>query len=408
MRNFRLLSWLLLTTIVLCAPRVYAQVVGTGTERFLPYFTTTGGTIPCATNDGTPITHQVISDPAMNVVPANSVEGPTAVVKGTSFTVKATLWIPPPFHGTVTYESVTYSTSSDSETISGSMIPVSIDTDIAIPYEFTIQVSAPSSVYSGSLQINLHTSETTPNGTQEGHAGTSFGLYTVYAQPTAPQVMPWVGVLQDACIFARHQSSEANVAKECTIGLYFGGNFGMDSPRRFYYPGNAGTNWILPNGNFDLAGFLSYGNSWWTTWLPGNCADVSTYLCICANALGLNFSPKAYTDSNLNGYLTNPICSIGSSPTFIGNYDAWSWGFHQIAQNTSDLVYEACAAQWNGPNGVYQNPPAGWLFVAPSSDPLLFNYWSCLPWELIPGLGLVNNPFPSIPIIHHNATLGVQ
>jgi hypothetical protein len=358
-----------------------------GAERFQLDSVTTTGTIQCATNQGAPFQDVLL--------------GGTAIVKGGSFSIQATMTIPGPFiNGEVSILNASYGDSG----INVTMPIQNISTQQSISYTFNIEIGpTPNYVYGGPLVIKLKTMEDSGDSRIEGLATIHFQLYTVYAAPKAPQDIPWVGVLQDACTYASRQRTEETVAKECTLGVFFGGNFGVSSRRRFYYPGNMASHWIDQiTGNFNLTSYLTYGNQWYTTWLPGNCSDVSTYLSICTNSLGLSFTPKAYTDSVLGQITTNPICAIGSLPASLMNYEPWTWAFHQIAMSSDNLVYDACAAQWSGPNGLYQNPPAGWLLTAPSSDPALFNYWSSLP------VGLVYSPTISAPTIHHPVLFGVQ
>ncbi|MCX6369151.1 MAG: hypothetical protein NTX57_20935 [Armatimonadetes bacterium] len=136
-------------------------------------------------------------------------------------------------------------------------------------------------------------------------------LYLVYNQPAAPQAIPWIGVLEDACIFAHGQSSDMTVSKELTFGVFFGGNFGVQSKRYFKatgIPHHIDMGWGPVEGDhkFLLTEFLSIQGE-----TLGNCVDVSTYLAICANALGLNFSLGNYKETNNAVFYTNNMNFIG-------------------------------------------------------------------------------------------------
>jgi hypothetical protein len=207
---------------------------------------------------------------------------------------------------------------------------------------------------------------------------TAHRVYLVFDTPQSPMAIPWTEVLEDACGFARYRSTASEVARYCTTGLFFA--------QRFYYPDDTRSYWITGSGlrTFNLTVYYDTPG-----WVPGNCADVSDFLCICQNALGLTFTVAAYISSPSDAYgsfLSNRVCLIGSDPTFLYTYTESTRGWHQIAHSSTHTVYDVCAAQWQDLSGYgYQNPPVNWP---------LAGYW-----QTNSGLGLVRQPNPTSPLI---------
>ena len=209
----------------------------------------------------------------------------------------------------------------------------------------------------------------------------TFRLYTVNAKPTAPMVIPWLGVLEDSCNFGQNQSTTDDVAKQETRGVFYAKQLGYSfSTDTAWWDYDRATN----TGNklrFRLTDFLNTsGNK------LANCVDVSNYLCICANSQGLNFKVSQY--ANLNGqnvrtyFATNPVCLIGYNPALDNSTGStqWftsNWEFHQICQSQANSVYDACAAQKFTTTGqIYRDPPVNWS---------LGSYWqSSLPTGGLP------------------------
>jgi hypothetical protein len=206
-------------------------------------------------------------------------------------------------------------------------------------------------------------------------------VYLVFDTPQSPMAIPWTEVLEDACGFARKQTSELDVAKRCTTGLFFA--------QRFAYPNNTASYWLYGR-TFRLT---SYYNT--SGWVSGNCADVSAFLCLCQRALGLTFTVAVYVSvpaMNQDGqFNSHRVCLIGSDPTFYINYTVSTWAWHQIAHSSTHTVYDVCAAQWQDLSGYgYQNPPVNW----PLGESPTQGYW-----QTNPGLGLVSEPNPTWPVL---------
>ncbi len=398
---------LVITLFSMCLSGIAQVPIGGGPGiRFLGYITSTTGTVQCSDNTGNAITHQQYAPYAPTPSPPSNV-GPVAVIKGNSFTINAQFWVPGPFiDGVITLNTVKFK----GVPITASMPTYYVSSSTGFVQTCTIQVGpVPNYVDAGDITVEIDTDELDtswwPYGRVAGLAVTNFRLYVVYDQPTAPQVKPWVGVLEDACLYARFQATEANVAGESTRGVFYGGNtYGM-SPRRFYYPASTAPKWIDgTDGKFKLTNYLATSG-----WQEGNCRDVSTYLGICTNALGLSYATSILDYPPL-GFDTNLLCAIGSDPldymsygSFVGStfYPGlpWGWDHHSVLVSGS-LVFDACAAQWATPGGsTYQNPPAGWTLSGSTS------YWTStsrnplatpatLAWF---GTGLVSSPNPSTP-----------
>jgi hypothetical protein len=217
--------------------------------------------------------------------------------------------------------------------------------------EATITISGlPNLVELGTLQLPFQlTSEYTGLG---GAMGTY--TYLTHGPPIGIQRPVWTNVLDDACWWAINQAGPANCSYACTFGLYFS--------QKFFYTGKPGlpSSWVTEKFRFRLTDFfLEEG------WHRGNCVDVSSYLHIANSALGVQ-SPMVQLRNDA-GFVTNPICPIGSDPTG-PNYNPIIWTMHQVCR-VQGLTYDACLALQLDPQGHnYFNPPAGW-----TPD----NHWQC-------------------------------
>lgn len=176
-------------------------------------------------------------------------------------------------------------------------------------------------------------------------------------------------MLDDSCSFAANQSTEDTVAKEITRGVYFS--------KRIAYPLSTASSWVDPSvaTTFRLTDFLNTSG-----YQPGNCVDVSDYLCICANSQGLTFAASQY--GNVDGknvqtqLISDPVCLIGGDPNSLSRPDGsaqWavsSWAWHQVCLR-SNSVYDSCAAHKFDISGAfYGNSPINWR---------LAGYWQTNP-----------------------------
>ncbi len=124
-------------------------------------------------------------------------------------------------------------------------------------------------------------------------------------------------MLYQACWWARGENTQNGVAEELTQGVFFS--------QRFAYPGNTWSTWIGVNHQFDLSGFLATSG-----WVDGNCDEVSAFLTICANAVGLDFEAAEYRNAFIaNSFDTNHVCLIGGDPTLGTSYQQSSGSRHR-------------------------------------------------------------------------------
>jgi hypothetical protein len=205
-------------------------------------------------------------------------------------------------------------------------------------------------------------------------------IYQLYSAPQAPMNTPWVEVLDYAVDWTGGDSTLTDCLRDLTTGLFDSG--------LFKYTGN--TKWTTGTDNktFLLSDFLNT-----TGQQEGNCVDVSDYLTICANALGLNLKvARYYSDPGYgpyyNCFYTNYLCPIGKDASNNSNYSPYYWGLHQFAFSNggSGNVYDPTAAFYYNLSGtVYKQCPYNWPWTG---------YWQTYPY------GLVNDPYSSSPVLY--------
>nr|WP_309690402.1 hypothetical protein [Armatimonas sp.] len=306
-------------------------------EPGLKSITFTAGNIPCKDNNGVSVgtPHWENQSPA--------IVRPTAVVKGGTLTTKLVFEMPeigPEWKGKVKILNVRYYGSNGSPGFTLLDYTQPTDTITIFPsgtesVSFSIG-SFPNIVHRGAtVDIQCQLIETPDPETGNLHRDPIVEgnpkVYEVYATPNAPQSTPWLGVLDDACEWAHGESAEAGVSRTVTLQLNQGGVFNYVYSPQF-----------LSNSSFKLKTFLATGRP-----TSGNCVDVSDYLAIGTNALGLNFSVrKIYCQNgfgtNGNTWTTNSLRPIGWS-----NFMNINWTMHQIAHPpviNSVKVYDPTAA----------------------------------------------------------------
>jgi hypothetical protein len=148
--------------------------------------------------------------------------------------------------------------------------------------------------------------------TQQGQSPTPAAigpmLYLVYDTPQAPQVKPWLGVLNDVCSWAINQNTAPLVAQYATVKLNANSVFTYGPPPYYatYVPQGSTT-------GFQLKQFLAASRP-----VVGNCYDVSCYLAICLSAVGLPVECTLWTAAdpqfgmNFTSNLLIPIGHMGS------------------------------------------------------------------------------------------------
>ncbi len=299
------------------------------------------GYVPIDDNNGVPLSNDLAISPNQ------------AAIKGTPLTVNVTFKSPTGFNGSVDVSEAYYSLTA----VDANLPPVNLGVSPA-----TANLNLPA----GGTQVVTFTFNSLPASVQPGAAFTiqwvasgdvfaplHFNVYTVFAAPDAPQLQPWLGVLQDACSWAQNDNSYSNIAQDLTGHTYLNGQTGLFWANEFtYQEGQAfGSSSIsqlqLPDEHFYLAKFLATPKP-----TAGNCSDVANYLCCCANALGLDFKERYlqvyYNPSNAPPYpvpfTTNYLYPIGESSPLLEKAEVWS--YHQVCVSDVDLVYDASLSFW--------------------------------------------------------------
>jgi hypothetical protein len=210
----------------------------------------------------------------------------------------------------------------------------------------------------------------------------SNGIYQIFASPQSPMNAPWIEVLDDAMSWAGGNTTADDIDENLTLGLYITSKFKYTTVNGLPSSWTDSTDQTI----FLLTNFVN--NTTWPT--EGNCVDVSEYLCICANALGMNFECARYKDSGgATIFDTNLLCPIGSDWTNSAKYVPQHWNNHQICRRSagSGEVYDACGAyRYDLSGNSWMAAAWGWPFPD----------W----WQNSSRYGLVWNPFASSPALY--------
>ncbi|MEM7244583.1 MAG: hypothetical protein AAF533_04530 [Acidobacteriota bacterium] len=142
--------------------------------------------------------------------------------------------------------------------------------------------------------VNGVPSSTLTMGQTEDHL-----LYTVLTTPNAPQVKPWLNVLDIACTQAHGKSTASDVTYEIWHEFYYnaGGNYDTSYGAPSYGGG----------GSFNLTNWIA--NYKGTAVATCNCYDMGKSVAVFANALGAG---AVYSYTSPFGFL-NAIRPIGSA-----------------------------------------------------------------------------------------------
>jgi hypothetical protein len=241
--------------------------------------------------------------------------------------------------------------------------------------------SLPNFVTKGTLVINF-------NG--DGHIDGKYEeqLYLIYDQPKTPQIIPWIGVLEDSCTWASGKNSITDVKNSLTIGLNAGHVFFYQGLQKYSVQPSSNTAY----SQFKLAQFLQDSPLRPSRNLRGNCYDVSNYLAICFSATGAEIGKvhlrKKYSGNFATGYLT-PIVR----ESFISD----SWNNHQMTKTSqSDSVYDSCLILSTQPDGtqpgiVAQNWNIDWYWQQPFNNLYLGVHRHPAPYD---AMDFFNDPQP--------------
>jgi len=246
----------------------------------------------------------------------------------------------------------------DEVVLSGSGLQQSVVVPAGGYKDVTVTLTGlPTTVCTGELWLKVDIEAAEGNPYIEGDPTMRQHLFFADAAPAGLMSVPWIEVIAKACDWADEQTGPSACATGCTFGLYYW--------QVFFYPFNEDgfPSSYISAGVFELSEFIQRENEW--TW--GNCVDVSAYLHLTLSSIGVSNSLKRHRSVlqfPRTGFVTNPICGIGSDPTIGGNYALVAWNMHQNVAVDS-LVYEPTfALPIDLAGDPYENPPAGWLLQA--------------------------------------------
>jgi hypothetical protein len=143
-------------------------------------------------------------------------------------------------------------------------------------------------------------------------------LYAVLAAPEAPMTQPWVGVLEDACTWAKGTADAVSATTAVTKGLYSNGH---------YDPANAPTYVTIDTATlveeFKLQSFLAGVPPTYPA-PSGQCNDFADFLVCLSNSLGA--MPLKSQRQN-NPFATKPVTYAPSTTSATGRsflYHIWT------------------------------------------------------------------------------------
>jgi len=200
-------------------------------------------------------------------------------------------------------------------------------------------------------------------------------FYTVLQTPIGFQAQPWMDLLDMTCRWAYEDATEAECSEDLTKGLFW------DSPWVYSDEGVwhwAGTSFLLS----DAVRYEHYNM---------DCKDTAGFLYLAFQSQGIDSELRYLKDEGGVGFVTNPICPMGSDATIdtipnpndpnnpIQVYSVRVWTHHVVVFH--DGVCDSAAAQRLDLDGYsYRNPPFNWA---------LQGYWQT-PYGNPTYLGLVN------------------
>jgi hypothetical protein len=191
-------------------------------------------------------------------------------------------------------------------------------------------------------------------------------LYLTMDQPNADMQVAWTEVLDWACVWAHGLKDPVPIASAVTERLF-------DALLFVYNLHETGipSKWLDwdGDGKFLLTQFVGS-----PVIRAGNCVDVSYFNALCLSALGL---PDIELNRQLvpGGFVTWPVCPIGSDRFEGSSYQALPFVFHQQV-HIDDHVFDAALSFVFDPDGFFHFSPAvNWPELA---------YWSNHPdpWGL--------------------------
>lgn len=293
--------------------------------------------------------------------------------------------------------------------------------------ELTFTISGlPAYVTRGYIEITAHVQG--PNGPlwNTGQYQAWEWVFETFSAPCHVQEPVWTDLLWYSTAWAHARDDLAEATSATTFGLYWGQVFAYNSGTPFIP-----SEWVItiPDTGetvFRLADFLDELSD--EGMQPGNCFDVSCFLQVCLDSLGINSQLQYLTlepgeDGN-EAWITNLVCPIGSDGSDPDLYVQLLFTMHQQCKPSPGVCDAALAYMVDLSGQPHRNPAANWLmddywqkwagatpaqtyghvyrdFVDGSDE--IYNYTPPgRPWSF-PAV----NPDPSIPprMVNHNEPL---
>ncbi len=175
-------------------------------------------------------------------------------------------------------------------------------------------------------QIETYASSSSPFGNN---------IYAVLATPTAPMSSPWVGVLDDACVWAARTTTATSATTALVTNEYNNAHYNGGKPA-FTDP------FTDTQETFHLSNFLSNTMPYP---LYGQCNDLSDFLVCLSNAIGARplKSQRSVSVAEYNAgshFYTNPITAPPDQVAADAKPFPGGWAYHQWANDTG--IFDAC------------------------------------------------------------------
>ena len=167
---------------------------------------------------------------------------------------------------------------------------------------------------------------TTPTWTALATTG-PHTIYVTLGDPSAPMAVPWVEVLDDACVWADGETTSSGALDELATDLYTNSGLEYNGYQSHYEYRSPPARLV-----FNLTDFLG-------DWEYADCQDAAFYLSILSSSIGcsLTQTKRIHGDDGVgeSGMTTKKILPIGKSTWAVSE-----WNFHHIAWLSN--VYDAC------------------------------------------------------------------
>lgn len=204
------------------------------------------------------------------------------------------------------------------------------------PLTFTVSFSGlPNYVTKGTLDINVYITDMFG----APYSGEIRDVYFVNSAPVSPMEPVWAEVLDNACVWARGESSAGPIRAALTRGYYDSGR-NVYNPAAYRYTQFSVSAGVPQLCRFYLQAFVDHDGE-------ADCGTFNTYLATMACALGCSTNLR-FAYANLEGQrvdfrtTTHKWCG--------GAVQYYTFAWHAIAE--SSLYYDSCGKQIS-PGGTY-------------------------------------------------------